>query len=243
MTEARIGRLLAACLHQAISDLLPMRLEFYEVWLRSEGMRDGSIGLAPMSAVLGFLRTEPEYHEIVTRAGRLAAQWTIESMTPIRRRSIAWLPPALRSRAVFRVATGIVRHVCSSSRTSVKLKRGRAVVEVKQSLFCMVRTPQQQPMCRFYTALTVAALEMFGLSSTAAIERCLAVAGSLCVMAVDLTEGRAEGSREQAPATSRGSTGSPRPERVEGREDSQSASAGARRAGGGAPRAMNHEQN
>jgi len=224
MTEARIGRLLAACLHQAISDLVPMRLEFYEVWLRSEGMRDGSIGLAPMTAVLGFLRTEPEYHEIVTRAGQLAAQWTIDSMTPIRRRAIAWLPPALRARAVLRLSMGIVRHVCSSSRTSMKLKRGRAVVEVKRSLFCMVRNPQQQPMCRFYTASTVAALELFGLPATATIERCLAVDGSLCVLAVDLTEGRAGvGPREQtinSPA-----------------EESESASAAGRASGGGAPRA------
>ena len=107
----------------------------------------------------------------------------------------------------------------------MKLKRGRAVVEVKRSLFCMVRNPQQQPMCRFYTASTVAALELFGLPATATIERCLAVDGSLCVLAVDLTEGRAGvGPREQtinSPA-----------------EESESASAAGRASGGGAPRAL-----
>ena len=138
MTEARIGRLLAACLHQAIGDVLPMRLEFYEVWLHSEGMRDGSIGLAPMSAVLGFLRTEPAYGEIVARAGRFAAQWTIESMTPLQRRSIDWLPAPLRTRAVFRVTAGIVRHVCTSSRMSARTRRGHAHIDVKGSLFCVV---------------------------------------------------------------------------------------------------------
>src|SRR5439155_25272548 len=51
MTDARIRRVLAASLHQAIGDVLPQRLDFYEVWLKSEGLRDGSIGLAPMTAV------------------------------------------------------------------------------------------------------------------------------------------------------------------------------------------------
>ena len=37
MTEAQLGRLLAACLHQAIADVLPQRLEFYEEWLDPRG--------------------------------------------------------------------------------------------------------------------------------------------------------------------------------------------------------------
>jgi bacteriochlorophyll 4-vinyl reductase len=191
MTEARIGRLLAPCLHQAIGDLLPLRLEFYEFWLRSEGMRDGTIGIAPMSAVLGFLRTESEYHEIVARAGQLAAQWTIESMTPVRRRAIRWLPSGLRARVVLRVAAGIVRHVCSSSRTSTGVRRGHATVEVQRSLFCSVRETQKAPMCRFYAATIAAAFEIFGLSARATIEQCLAVDGSLCVVVVDATGGAA----------------------------------------------------
>jgi hypothetical protein len=80
MTPARVGRLLAACLHQAIGDVLPERLEFYEFWLSSEGLRDGSIGLAPISAVLGFLRTEDAYQQVTTQAGRLAAARTVVAM-------------------------------------------------------------------------------------------------------------------------------------------------------------------
>ena len=58
MSEARIGRVLVASLHQAIADLLPTRLEFYENWLNVAGLREGTIGLAPLTAVLSFLRTE-----------------------------------------------------------------------------------------------------------------------------------------------------------------------------------------
>ena len=60
MIEAGIGRLLVASLHQGIADLLPTRLEFYEAWLNPVGLRDGRIGLAPLAAVLSFLRQEGE---------------------------------------------------------------------------------------------------------------------------------------------------------------------------------------
>ena len=70
MSDTGIGRLLVASLHQAISELLPTRLDFYEHWLSSEGLRYGRIGLAPLGAVLSFLREEGEaYDRVTTRAG------------------------------------------------------------------------------------------------------------------------------------------------------------------------------
>src|SRR5437868_1284533 len=112
MTDARFGRLLAACLHQGILDVLPQRIDFYEHFLSSDGLRDGTIGPAPMLAVLGFLRTEGDaYGRVVTRAGQLAAEWTVASMPSIHRRMIATLPRALRARAAMRVAARIVRLV------------------------------------------------------------------------------------------------------------------------------------
>ena len=83
MPEAVIGRVLIASLHQSIADLLPTRLTFYENWLNAEGMREGTIGLAPLYAVLSFLRQEGEaYNRITTRAGEYAAEWTAASMSP-----------------------------------------------------------------------------------------------------------------------------------------------------------------
>ena len=67
MTEARIGRLLPACLHQAISDVLPERLEYYEEWLSPDGLRDGSIGLAPVTR---RARVSPDRRRCVSRRGR-----------------------------------------------------------------------------------------------------------------------------------------------------------------------------
>ena len=60
MSEAGIGRVLVASLHQSIADILPTRLSFYENWLNAEGLREGTIGLAALYAVLSFLRQEGE---------------------------------------------------------------------------------------------------------------------------------------------------------------------------------------
>src|SRR5664279_1171764 len=110
MTDAHIGRLLAAALHQAISEVLPMRVGFYEHWLSGEGLRDGAIGLAPMTAVLGFLRAEGgAYHSVMAAAGRLAADWSIDGMSPIKRGFIRALPRSLRARAAVGVAQTIAR--------------------------------------------------------------------------------------------------------------------------------------
>src|SRR5688572_31862174 len=81
MSEPRIGRVLVASLHQAIADLLPTRLEFYENWLNVSGLREGTIGLAPLSAVLSFLRSEGEAYNLITaRAGEYAADWTVGTL-------------------------------------------------------------------------------------------------------------------------------------------------------------------
>ena len=74
MIGAEIGRVLVASMHQAIADELPTRVDFYDHWLGGKRMRDGSVGLSPMTAVLGFLRAEGQpYHAVMMRAGRYAA--------------------------------------------------------------------------------------------------------------------------------------------------------------------------
>src|SRR5262245_49622388 len=107
MSEARVGRLLAASLHQAIAEFMPLGVEFYEDWLGSDGVRGRSTGMAPMIAVLGFLRTEDAYDAVMSRAGRLAAEWTVASMPSLQRRAIALLPRSLRARVAMHIAAGI----------------------------------------------------------------------------------------------------------------------------------------
>ena len=190
MTDARIGRLLTACLHQAISDLSPERLDFYEEWLRSDALRGRGrgLGLAPMTAVLGFLRLEVAYGQIVERAGQLAAEWTIAAMPPLQRRIIARLPRRWRARAALRVAARIVRDVCSGSRASTRVRRADARLDVRDSIFCTVREAPASPLCGFYVAAVTSTLGAFKLPVRARIERCRAMQGASCVIALDLSE-------------------------------------------------------
>lgn len=187
LAQARVGRLLAACLHQAIGDVLPERLEFYELWLRSEGLRDGSIGLAPISAVLGFLRTEDAYQQVTTLAGRLAATWTVAAMPLLRRRAIGLLPRFWRARVALHVTAGVVQHVCSASRASTRLRGTAAQLDVRDSVFCAVRTLQTLPLCGFYAAAAAETLTIFGMPARAQVERCHAVHGGTCCIALDLS--------------------------------------------------------
>lgn len=183
MTDVHLGRLVAASLHQAIGEELPQRLEFYENWLHSEGLRDGSIGLGPMLAVIGFLRTEgPGYDRVVGRAGALAAEWSLMTVGPFRRRMVRWLPGRLRMRAALRQAEAIVRAADSRTRLRVRTRRRTARIELSASVFCTVRAIQTAPLCGFYHAIVLTTLAHFGLDSTAEVNACRALGDTSCVI-------------------------------------------------------------
>src|SRR3954469_4797566 len=110
MREAGIGRVLVASLHQGIADILPTRLGFYENWLNAEGLREGTIGLAPLYAVLSFMRQEGEAYEMITtRAGEYAAEWTVQSMSPLHRTLLKSAPEWLRCRLLLRLSRQLVK--------------------------------------------------------------------------------------------------------------------------------------
>jgi hypothetical protein len=166
MSEARIGRVLVASLHQAIADVLPMRLEFYENWLNSSGLREGTIGLAPLSAVLSFLRQEgPAYDEITTRAGEYAAEWTVRSLPALERRLLTVLPNALRTRAALRVGRMLVRNTYPGSRALMRINKTDASVDLRGSLFCEVREASGSPLCGYYAAALARVLQLFAIDA------------------------------------------------------------------------------
>ena len=133
MNRVGVGRMLVASLHQGISDLIPTRLEFYENWLNPKGMRDGKIGLAPLAAVLSFLRQEGDPYTLVTsRAGQYAAQWTFDSLTPLQRSFIRALPVMMRARMAMHLAKKVVRRSFTGSRGVTKLRKGRGSLTLRQ---------------------------------------------------------------------------------------------------------------
>lgn len=193
MSDARIGRVLVASLHQAIADLLPTRLEFYENWLNVAGLREGTIGLAPLTAVLSFLRTEGgAYNLITTRAGEYAAAWTFENVPALERRVAKSLPISLRSRIALRNARALVRATYPSSRALTHVKRGVVTIDLRGSLFCEVREASMEPLCGFYAAAISRLLQLFDISADARVSECRAAGRQKgCILSVTLTGGDA----------------------------------------------------
>ena len=192
MSESRIGRVLVASLHQAIADLLPTRLEFYENWLNVAGLREGTIGLAPLTAVLSFLRTEGHAYNLITsRAGEYAAAWTFENVSTMERRVIRALPVGLRTRAALRHARALVRATYPSSRAITRLKRGIVTIDLRGSLFCEVRETSFEPLCGFYASAIAGILKLFDVTADARVNECRASGnGRGCQLSVTLS-GRA----------------------------------------------------
>lgn len=183
MHDAGVGRLLVASLHQGIADLLPTRLEFYESWLSPRGLRDGTIGLAPMAAVLSFLRLEGEpYRLVVERAGEYTAEWSVIELASFSRWILRASPPALRTRLVMRIARGMVRSTYSGSRVVVRWKKGQAELDIRGSIFCEVRDPVTQPLCLFYASAINRLMHLFQLEADVCTERCRATGSGQCVM-------------------------------------------------------------
>ena len=189
MSDAGIGRVLVASLHQGIADILPTRLGFYENWLSAEGLRQGTIGLAPLMAVLSFLRQEGEVYQIITtRAGEYAAEWTVESMPPLQRSMMKTTPEWLRRRLVLRLARGVVRSSYRGSRAISRLRRGIASVDVRASIFCTVRHRVPHPLCGFYAAAFTRLLTLFNLRGRTEVVACRGTGESTCLLKVALLD-------------------------------------------------------
>lgn len=185
MNEAGVGRLLVASLHQGIADLLPSRLEFYEAWLNPVGLREGRIGLAPLAAVLSFLRLEGEpYRLIAARAGEYSAEWMVAELAPMQRTMLRAAPAKLRTRLVMGVARRLVRNTYGGSRAIVRWRGGRAAVDVRGSLFCEVRERTAGPLCDFYASAIRRLMHLFNLDVDVEMEQCRAAGGGRCLIAI-----------------------------------------------------------
>ena len=191
MRELGIGRVLVASLHQGIADVLPTRLEFYENWLNPEGLRQGTIGLAPLAAVLSFLRMEGEaYLRVTDRAGSYAADWTFAALSPVPRSIAHALPVWLRGRVALQLWRRMVRDAYFGSRAIVRLKRGEGSIDIRPSIFCGVRETFPHPLCGFYAAAVTRFLKLLKVSGGAQVAECRGTGAARCLLAVTVDGGR-----------------------------------------------------
>lgn len=194
MTDGGIGRLLIASLHQGIADLLPTRLEFYESWLNPSGLRDGRIGLAPLAAVLSFLRLEGEpYRLIAGRAGEYTAEWTVADLPGFQRALIRAAPTGVRVHLVMRLARKMIRTTYQGSRAIVRWRKGIGAIDIRGSIFCEVRDRTEQPLCEFYASAIRRLMYLFDLDVEVGTERCRATGAGQCLMSVLVRPARAAG--------------------------------------------------
>jgi hypothetical protein len=185
MIEAGIGRLLVASLHQAIADVLPTRLEFYEAWLNPSGLRDGRIGLAPLAAVLSFLRLEGDpYRFVVARAGEYTAEWTVLDLPTYQRSIIRAAPPALRVHLVMRLARTMIRNTYGGSRAIIRWRKGKGAIDIRGSIFCGVREHVEAPLCQFYASAIRRLMDLFTLDVEVDLEQCRATGADQCLLGV-----------------------------------------------------------
>jgi len=207
MRDAGIGRLLVASLHQAIADVLPMRLEFYENWLNPDGLRHGTIGLAPLTAVLSFLRAEGEPYRVITaQAGVYAAEWTRASQSPFARNLPSVLPFPLRVRAALREGRRLVAQTYSGSRAIARLRRGAGSIDLRGSLFCVVRERAPQPMCGYYEAAFTKVFELYGVDASVRVEQCRAAGADRCLLSLEV---RGPRGKTAIPGSGLGLSGGP----------------------------------
>ena len=200
MVDAGIGRLLIASLHQGIADIVPARLPFYENWLTPPGLSSGrKFGLAPLHAVLSFLRLEGEstYTQIMHRAGGYAGEWAFDELSPFRR-ALVWRSPAfLRVRTALWLSRGMIRQTFRGSTSRVTIKKGVGTIELSGSIFCEVRETTDRPMCAFYCAALARFLERFGIAAAVDVSACRAARGGRCTMAIAIRDPRAAESAAQ----------------------------------------------
>jgi hypothetical protein len=188
MVDAGIGRLLVASLHQAIADVAPTRLPFYENWLTPPGLGSGKFGLAPLHAVLSFLRLEGQtiYEQVMTRAGQYTGDWGYVELSNLTRVTVGSLPPSLRARAALHLSRRLVRDTFRGSRAKTRLRKGTGTVDIRASVFCEVRDPATWPMCVFYSAAVERFLQRFELDASVDLSQCRASGGGACVMTVTI---------------------------------------------------------
>jgi len=196
MTDARIGRLLVASLHQGILEGAPTRIEYYEHWLSPTGLREGRMGVAALSAALSFLRREgePTYHRIMTRAGQAAAEWTFVELSPIRRRMSSWLPMQWRVRAALRTARMLVRRTYGETRLKTRLRGKAAALRLRHSIFCSTREASSQALCVYYSAAIERLFALYHIDADVSISECKAGGRPHCVLAVSV-----RGTRDDVP--------------------------------------------
>jgi hypothetical protein len=188
MTEPRISRVVVGALHQALADHLPLRLEFYEDYLRPMRLREGRVGAASFLAALSFLRREDgEWERVMMRAGHHAAEWIFDSFSGWQQALYRRVPIAWRVKHALRLVRDLISETMPDSRATFAFRRGHGRLVIHGSAFCDVRERTPAPMCRFYGATLERLSELLNVSVRLSWEGCRAMGEPSCVLMLAVT--------------------------------------------------------
>ena len=181
--DATVGRVLLASLHQAISEVLPARLEFYESWLKPSELHKRTIGIASFMAVISFLRHEGDAYDVVNaRAGQYAAVWCFEELPAVEQAFARALPHGLRVRLAFRLIDRMLRALYSVSHAIITWRGSTAFIELQGSPFCDVGRSADRPLCGFYASAIATFLRLLNLPAVVRVSRCRASGARSCLL-------------------------------------------------------------
>ena len=199
MTEAGIGRVLVASLHQGIADILPDAPGVLRELAEPRGLapRDDRPGAAARGAQLppaGRGGLPPDH---AARRASTPPSGRSRRRVTSRRSFTRRLPRGPRSRAVLRLACRTVRQTYVGTRAIVRLRRGEGTVDLRGSLFCGIRDSSRRAALRLLRAPALSRFfELYSLPAAVRLGECRATGDRSCILAVSLGAGEPAGSMQ-----------------------------------------------
>lgn len=184
LNDEAVGRVLLASLHQAIGEVLPARLEFYEQWLQPPDHPDESLRIAPFEAMLNALQHEDDSENVIARAGQYAAIRSYERLGALRRACLRILPRRIRARKAVGLVVEILPTFVPEARIDVTRRGSTTFIGIDGSPFCTPTGRTSRPSCHFYSNVVITFVQLFKLSPSVRVSRCRVSGTPGCLLTV-----------------------------------------------------------
>jgi hypothetical protein len=106
----------------------------------------------------------------------------------LRRSIIRRAPLWLRARLLMGVVNHIVRSSYHGSRAVATIRKGTARIDVRASVFCVVREPVEHPLCTYYVAACARLLALFDLETDVQVVTCRGTGERSCILTMAVSK-------------------------------------------------------
>lgn len=169
MSETSVERVFVASVRTALEQLAPERLDVFENWF-PPGDRRRRFHIATVMGAVSYLSRDPEfYNAVMQKAGRIAADWCYEQVSPVERKFWASMPRAGKERAVRRLLRFGLKQIQSDGDLTAQREGTKLLLTVSNSIFCRT-VSANGPVCLYYATLFTGLLERAELRWSAVVE-------------------------------------------------------------------------